>query len=199
MTNREAIGRLRGMIKETTGDTHLSNRLLYSFLSTNRNLLLERNKERIYKTNELPVHRLDTERVNLSEVSCVPIDCTVCRVKIGNVAATKDGPVISGIGSEDLSVMFSLVAPSQYARKVRLDPKGKYAFIEGEYLYLSECMPCVRASFVKEQSESGCSKLDNIFFIPAYLEEPVFQMSVQGLSLYMQKPLDVNQNANPNG
>ena len=198
MTVAEATSRVRGDLKETTGDTVLSKRHIYSILVSSRKTLIERNKHRIYK--ELPTHRIETEKVNLSEYSCVPLDCEVCRAYLGKVISTKDGYSISGIGSEDLSLRFNLVTATQYQNKLKLDPRGAYAFIDEDYLYLSECLPCIRASYIKDSiSEGGCNRLEEAFDIPAYIEAAVFQLTKQELGMYLQRPLDIVQNNNSNG
>lgn len=199
MTVRNAIDRLRSDIKELTGDTHLSNRHLYSILKSSRDVLLERNKDRIYRTG-LPKREIDTERVLLSEVSCVSLDCYVCRAKVGNVSNTKDGPLLVGIGSPDFSETFNLVTADRYEDKVSMDPEGNYAFLDGEYLYLSKCIPCIKVGVVNNiQGNESCGILDTDVGIPDYLVDALFKMSLESLRWHLSKPLDITQNANPNG
>ncbi len=198
MTVREAISKIKASMKEVSGDTILSNRLVYSHLVSSLQLLLERNKWRSFSTGEYK--RIETELINLAEVSCVPIDCMVCRAKIGTPVVGKSGPLIGVVGSDDLFKTFSVTTPYQYQKKVQIDPYGLYAFYENGYIYLSECIPCIKVGMIEDATQSeGCGVLDTVFNIPGYLEDSLFKMTVQNLGMFLQKPLDITQNTNPNG
>lgn len=204
MTVGQAISKVRGVLKKTTGDNMLSKRLIYSILSSSLNTLLERNKDQLYRSDMYVTARLTPERVLLSEVSCVPLDCEVCRVKLIDPIYTKSGPIIRWVGPENLNSegnsQFRIVTPSQFQNKIKLNPNGSYAFIEDGYLYLQECLPCVKVVYMSNSSTSSdsCSKLDAEFNVPNFLEDAVFKLTYQDLSYYLQTPFDVTQNKNPN-
>lgn len=200
MNIRTAISKVRGLLKETTGDTSLSNRLIYSAIHSAMTTLIERNKERLAHSDIFTTIEETPEIVNLSEVSCIPLDCEVCRIKLKNPLYTKNGVAIRFVGSQDGSFVMRVISPSQYQRKISLrGNKTKYAFVENGYLYLQECLPCVKVEYVSSGIDNaGCGVLDTELNIPNYLEAAMFQLAIQELSIYVQRPLDAVQNKNPN-
>ena len=143
MIVKEAIDGLKARIKESYNDTLITNRLGWSLIRSAVGTLLHRDRSRLGRQLFKNL-RYDTETVNLAEVSCVPLDCLACRIKLDGIMTTKNGPLIGYIGSDDGYTSYNLVTPMEYRRNQRIQPKFEnYAFIDGEYLYLDKCIPCV--------------------------------------------------------
>lgn len=199
----EATSRLRNTLKEFKGDTRLTDRYLWNIIWSIGALLLNREKN----LNSLDIFKtvdLETEEVNLLESSCVPLDCIGCRVKIPSKVESKYGLIYKFIATPDLSTSFKLVNPTSFTTKSKLRGKiGNYAYMDNGYIYMDECFPCIKISYLPNDSEEAledtegnknCSMLEKEISLPNYIMSVIFQMSLQELSMYVKLPFDTNQN-----
>lgn len=199
MTRGEAISRVRSVIKRTTGDAHITNAKIWDVIASALATMLDRNRQLIYRSDSFTTNRFETEIVNLSEYTCIPIDCNVSRIKVPAFLETKNGPTVAGITSEFGNTQYNLVHPSNFQTSIQMSKGfGKFAFLEGEYIYLSEFIPVVKMSYIPVKHPDFCCQLYAPSNIPEHLETQIFSLVYQELSTYLQIPLDVTQNENPN-
>lgn len=195
MTVREAISRVRASAKEATRDTVLTKRHVWSMIRTALQLLVHAEFHSVVRQDLYKARRYYPEIVN--EDTC--FDCSECRIKLKDVLFINSGPLIRSVGSEDDFTSFRVVSPSQYRLKKRLrNNKVKYAYIQEDYLYLQECLPCVLVSAIFETEGESCSILDHTIPIPEYLEDRLIKMSLAELQIFLARPVDVTNNGNPN-
>lgn len=194
----EAIARIRGNIKETTVDSYIPNRLIWSWIYTALLKYLEREKYKLHNLDIFTTESFDAERVNLLEDSCVPLDCTVSRIKV-SMLETKNGPIYKYITSPDRSQQFRLTTARGFERKIRTKGRSEYyAFKEGDYIYLEKYLPCVLVSYLNIDltSSKECSKLEELIPIPDYIMDTILKEALQEASIAIQKPQDIVQNKN---
>lgn len=202
MKIKEIISRGRNMLKEYYGDSTLSARFVWNIVRTIAFQLIDREKNSIYKVNVFKYVNLDAEEVNLLESSCVPLNCMGCRIKIPKGLENKHGLIYSFLGSPDMSQNWTIVSPNNFKDKKKLRGKGRYAYIDGDYIYFDKCLPCYKLGYIPEDLEElttlgeGCSVLELDSPIPDHLLYPVFRMAPQEFALYVQKPYNHITNKN---
>ncbi len=204
MTIREVVSRLRNDLKEHTQDSVYYNRHLWNAFWTASRLLLQREAdgEGIKDMRSFKSVILDTEEVNKYEGTCVPLECAVCRVKLDKPLMSKKGMVYHFVGSIDMHTEFKVVSPQDF--KVKAGIKGvrvNYAYLEGDYLYLSKCTPCIKViavfnDFSTTNTKGSCSILDSEIGIPDYLIEGSLSLAKQHLLPTLSKAYDHTQNKN---
>lgn len=200
-TKREAIFRLRNDLREVTADSPMTNRYLWSVFWDAAKLVLQRAHDdgTLRDQNIFQPYYLDTEEVNLYEGSCVPLECISCRVKIPEPVMSKTGPMYSVLASADLYTRYALVNPTEFEIKSKIKgTKQRYAFLEGKYIYLSKCVPCIKFSVVPTDglSESKCGVMDTNAFVPDYLFDAAIAIAKDNISRFLNKPVDHTANKN---
>ena len=201
MTIREGVSRLRQDLKEVSQDSYFSDRGLWNAIFTSGVQYMERDRKNLHNLDIYTFKSFNTEEVNLYEESCVPLDCTVCRIKIPNILTLKTGMVYKSLTSPDGSIDFNITDPTSYQRKLKLLRGNKQlAFKEGDYIYLSTCLPCVKFGYVSTDLEdsNSCSRLDDEIPFPEYLLDIIFKSALQSESLAVKKPHDTIQNKDTN-
>lgn len=199
MTNGAIISVLRNSIKEVTSDSVFTNRFLYKTLRLQALYYIERERLSLSNSNLFTTEDLETEEYDLSS-TCVPFQCMGCRVKLP-VLNSKIGPLYKFVASSDFGTEWKIVSPLSFQRKKNLKSKFNYAYQDGDYLYFTDCPPCVRVCYLKDSlkddsSEESCSRLEDEFIIPDYLARYVVQDSMQQLGLSLQKLQDHISNKN---
>lgn len=201
MTIGEAVARLRQDLKEVSQDSYFSDRGLYNTILTGGLMYMERERKNLHNLDIYTHETFNTEEVNLYEESCVPLDCKVCRIKVPNILSLKTGLVYKYLTSPDGSIEFKITDPTSYQRKLKLLRGNKQvAFKEGDFIYLSKCLPCVKFSYVSTDLEnsSGCKALDQDVPFPDYMLDVIIKNAVQSEQLAIRKPNDNIQNKDSN-
>lgn len=197
MQIKDIVSRIRNSSKEVTGDSVLRNRHIYNAFYTNALLLLEKDKRNLTKQENFKTVSLETEEVNLLENSCVPLDCMGCRVKLPKITSNKNGLVYRYISSPDKSILYKLTTPLSFQRKTKIKNNlQKYAFVDGDYLYLSECLPCIEISYLPDaMDDTGiCKILEEDVPFPDYLIDMAIKNALTELGIFIQKSQDHTTN-----
>ena len=195
MTVREAVSRVKGSLKETTKDSILTKRHVWSIIQSALRLLLHAEISSVVQQDLYTTQRFYPELTE--EEGC--IGCQGCRVKLDNLLYINSGPLIRRIGSEDGFTTFRLVSPSQYQVKTNLrDNKTQYAYISNGYLYFQKCLPCIVVEAMFETEGQSCSILDRVIPIPSHLQDRMIKIAMSELQVFISKPVDVTANGNPN-
>lgn len=204
MTIREIVYRLLGDFNQASGDANLTTRHAWSAFWGSMRVLLKREHDlnRLFNSNLYKTQVLNTETVDKYADSCVPLECAVCRIKLPKVLFSAKGPVFRLVGN-DFNQRFTVVNAFDFENKTKLKGNStKYAYVEGDYLYLSECVPCLKVGFIPEELDfsdpKGCSILDTALDFPPHLFEPALSMAKQGIGVKFQIPTDTTNNNNPN-
>lgn len=204
MTKREIVSRLRQDLNEHFSDSVLFNRHLWNAFWTASRVLVQReadNNKLKDQSRNFKTYNLDTEDVNLYEGTCVPLECIACRAKVPKLMVSKNGPIYGFIGSPDMHTSYTVVSPLEYAIKTKITgTKAKFAFIEGDYLYFSKCLSCVKLVGIPDGDDdadgASCSVMDDSVAISDYLIEGSLAMAKQSLTVVLQKPYDHVANKN---
>ena len=181
MTINEATSQLRNRLKEFTGDSRLTNRTLWGILKAISIDLINKDKDSIFKQNIFETAQLVTEDVDLLENTCVPLSCISCRAKVPATQSNKNGYIYRVLTDPLMKKTWKIVSPNSYISKLGVRGKARYAYIDGEYIYFSECIPCFKYIYFPEiddedQEGKSCSKLDQEINIPGYLLNIIFKM-----------------------
>ena len=189
---------MREETKETSADSVLSNRHLWNAFWRASRVLIQREADEaaLNDQNIFDVLMIDTEEVTKFEGTCVPLDCAVCRAKIPKpLMGKKTGFIYSFVGSPDMHTSFSVVSPYEFPIKAKVKGTSqKYAYLEGDYMYFSKCLPCVKIVGVfdefTEQADGQCSIMDRAVNIPDYLIEGSIRVAKENLGVFLQKQQD---------
>lgn len=194
MLIRDFVSRVRNSVKEIDRDSYLSNRHIWNIATTAFLKVMNQQKRSIYKLDLFNTVDVETEKVNMLENSCVPLNCLACRFKVDDALETSKGLVFRYISTPDMSKLFKLTSPKLFQTKVK-SKKGSsgYAFYDDGYIYLSECFPCMRISYLAkfgQDDSDSCSVLDNEVNIPDHMLDDVVKMVLSELSVFLQIPDD---------
>ena len=204
MTRREIVSRLRNDLNAHSADSVLTNRHLWNAFWTTSRVLIQREAD----TNKLKdqyasfkSYDLNTEQVDIYEGTCVPISCIACRVELPKVLTSKTGLVYSFLGSPDFHTRYVIVSPFEFQVKTKIKGSAtRYAFVEGGFLYLSKCLPCLKLLAIPEEDDievgGVCSIMDEPVGISDYLVEGALILAKESLSFALQVPYDHSANKN---
>jgi hypothetical protein len=201
MTVREVTSRVRGVLKEFYSDSVLNNSLIWSIVQSGLLMYLERDNKNIYKLDIFTKININKENYNIYEGTCVPLDCQGCRYKLPNGSENRNGLIYRYIASPDLNTRYKLVSPIVYENKSKLrGDKGNYMILEDGYLYTNNCLPCINIAYLadKPYADDECSVLDLDASIPDHVLDVILKMPLQELNIFIQKPLDITADKNPN-
>lgn len=203
MTIRDIVARIRGDLVQVSADSVFTDRHLFNAFWTASRLILQRHAD-----DGIPINGksfksmvLNTEEVNKFDGTCVPLQCAVCRAKIGKpLMGKKRGFIYHFVGSVDYSTSFSVVTPYEFPIKTAIKGAGNFAYIDGEYIYFSKCLPCVRVVALFEEyggdsDTGGCSVMDNEIALEDFLIEGAVRMAKENL---IRAPYDHSANKNTN-
>lgn len=204
-TRRQIVSRLRKDLVEHFDDSNLYNRHLWNSFWSAAKLLLQREADaaKLVSQNVFTPYSLDTEEVDLYADTCVPIECISCRVKIPELLMSKDGMIYSFFGSPDMSIKYNIVGAAEFAMKSKVKGiSSRFAFLEGNYLYLSKCLPCVKLLAIADGPAAPpagkCSILDTEIGLPDFLVEGAIAIAKESLTATLSKRYDQVPNKNPN-
>lgn len=206
-TRRTIVNRLRHDVNEHSSDSQIFNRYLWNAFWSASRLLVQREADanKLVDQDVFTSFHIETEQVNMFENTCVPIDCIACRAKLPKPLMSKSGPITSFIGSPDMSVSYTIVTPMEFTIKSRIKGvRERYAYIDGDYIYLSKCIPCLKAVIATEQDvvpdkdgeKIACGILDTPINIPDFLIEGSLAIARENLRLALSKPYDHSANKN---
>ena len=205
MTRREIVSRLRNDLNAHSADSVITNRHLWNAFWTTSRVLVQREADANKLKDQyasFKSYNLDTEEVDKYEGTCVPISCISCRVKLPKVLTSKTGLVYSFLGSPDMFTYYVIVSPFEFGIKAKIKgTKTRYAFVDGDFLYLSKCIPCLKLLAIPEEDDlevgGVCSIMDEPVGLPDYLVEASLVLAKQSLSVALQVPYDHSANKNP--
>ena len=188
-TRRQIVSRLRQDLGESTADSMWFNRQLWSAYWDAAKMVIQRANDENKLVNQSQIFKkfnLDTEDVNGFEDTCVPLDCISCRVKLPEpILHSKVGPVYAFLGSPDMYTQYVIVTPQEFIIKSKIKgTKMRFAFQEGDFLFLSKCIPCVLyRAFPDEllEGDGKCSVMDQEVPVPGYLEDSILKMAKEAL------------------
>lgn len=224
MTNREAISRVKKILKEANADSRFNNRLAYSMLKSAANFLIQKESDRLKLVKQSNVFR----RYKCVEVIEAPAIDACCGIKSQcKVWRTKDplprtyadlyGPIIKNVYTIDGSETLTYIQASDFERIInnpwRKKNTNKYYFYNDGYLYFPNGaykQVEVEAYFETDvlspcdKADGKCTRLlDSTFIIPGYLESALFQMIEKEIfETYKRVPdlaTEINKNDNPTG
>lgn len=206
-TRRTIVSRLRHDLLEHTSDSQIYNRHLWNAFWTASRLLIQREADSNNLVNQdvFTSFYIDTEKVDVFENTCVPLECIACRAKLPKPLMSKTGPITGFVGSPDMSVSYTIVNPVEFTIKSRVKGvRERYAYIDGDYIYLSKCIPCLKAMVATEQdtptTKDGenvtCGILDTPVNMPDYLIEGSMAIALERLRVAISKPYDHTANKN---
>lgn len=201
MTVREVTSRVRGILKEFHSDSVLTNRLIWSIVQSGLLMYLEREAKNIYKLDIFTKMSINQEIYSIYEGTCVPLECQGCRYKLPDGAENKNGLIYRYIASPDIHTQYKIVSPTDFQNKKNLRGASQnYMILENGYLYTDKCLPCISVAYLatKPSNDLGCSILDLDASIPDYILSTILRMPLEELNIFIQKPLDLAQNKNPN-
>ena len=207
MTRRQIISRLRLDLKEHFSDSVLYNRHLWNAFWTASRVLIQREADanKLKDQNVFTAYNVDTEEINAYEGSCVPLECISCRAKFPKALFSKTGPIYSFVGSVDMSTKFTLVNPQEFVVKSKIKGiRERYAFLEGDYIYLSKCIPCLKILVAPEDDslsadgKQKCGLLDEQVSMSDYLVEASLAIAKESLSVFFRKGYDHTATKNEN-
>lgn len=197
MTIRDIVARIRGDLVQVSADSAFTDRHLFNAFWTASRLILQRHADDGIQINGKSFKSmvLNTEEVNKFDGTCV------CRAKIGKpLMGKKRGFIYHFVGSVDYSTSFSVVTPYEFPIKTSIKGAGNFAYIDGEYIYFSKCLPCVRVVALFEEyggdsDTGGCSVMDNEVALEDFLIEAAIRMAKENL---VRAPYDHSANKNTN-
>jgi len=194
-TIRTIISDIRTILKETHRDSTLTNKAIWDRVcSVNTQLASRLKLWELYNIGNFTPIDLKTEEYDIFKDSCVPLECVKCRIELPDISHTNYGLVYSFLGSPDYSKKFKIYNPSLYSKKLGKRSSEIPAYREGNYVYLSECIPCVKLLYLDvtglSLDKDKCSLLDNVSPIPDKIYEDVIGMSLEKLVALIQKRTD---------
>jgi len=194
-TIRTIISDIRTILKENHRDSTLTNKAIWDRVcSVNTQLSSRLKLWELYNIGNFTPVDLVTEEYDIFKDSCVPLECVKCRIELPDISHTNYGLVYNFLGSPDFSKEYKIYEPRTYALKLGKRGSQIPAYREGNYIYLSECIPCVKLSYLDvtglSLDEDKCSFLDNVSPIPDKIYEDVIGMSLEKWSVFLQKKAD---------
>lgn len=216
MIARDIVSKVRGILKMTSPDLVISDRLIWSVISPiNHKLLsqsISRRKawgvEQLYTT----IPCLEMEEVPLYSCCDIVSECMIAKSKkeLPEILESSYNLAIKRVSSIDDKVKFSeLTTPERYANILKIYPNSdkRYYFLKNRYLYITDPLiesVTITAVFkdLVDPDEYSCggderdcpkNPLDVEFKTLARLEDDIVRLSCQQiLSTFSQLPQQVN-------
>ena len=188
-TRRHVVSRLRQDLGESSADSMWFNRQLWDAYWQAAKLVIQRANDENKLVNQSQIFKkfnLDTEEVNGLEDTCVPLECISCRVKLPEkILHSKMGPIYAFLGSPDMNTQYVIVSPQEFIVKSKIKgTKARFACQDGDYLYLSKCIPCIQYLAFPDELMEGtgkCSIMDQEVPIPSYFEDSIIKLAKESL------------------
>ncbi len=205
ITLREGISKVKKELKLVNSDYSASNKFIYSKILSTSSLFIQRESDALRLTNLAGVYQ-SLKCVEVKEVPSVDKNCFVSskyvmyrtKGKLPDLYVDASGPLIKAIRSVDRTTDINYTTQNAINRTLGDTSNSKYdksvyAFYEEGYLYLTKKIPIiVEGAFVTDVSTwCGCECedddkpckpfLDNRWFIPTKLVEPVIKSVISDL------------------
>lgn len=217
MTNRSLINQVKELVKERYADSRLSNKFIYSILSKIAKLLIKRESDglKLLKYQNLYQTLKCIEVIEAPTIDpCCGIKsyCSVWRTKDKLPEMYEDGAgvIVYDVLSIDGSFAYEFRTAEAIRRKMsnpwikKYSKETMYSFYEDGYLYFTKrtMLVGVKGMFIEDVKKySTCEKqecssfLDERFYIPPHLEEPLIKASLEEIiKTYKAIPDDININ-----
>jgi hypothetical protein len=221
MTVRAMISQVREIIKERYGDTRLSNKFTYSNLLKMAKILLKRESDNFkllkYQTLYQSLKCVEVIEAPSIDPCCgLKSYCSIWRTKdkLPELFEDSMGVLIMSVTSVDGSTEYDFKTVESIRRKmsnpwVKKYEDPTYCFFKDDYLYFTKrtLLVEIKGMFtrsIEKYNKCGgdipCIKfLDEKFYIPGYLEEPLIKMTLEELTkIYKALPEDQSVNKNNN-
>ena len=216
-TNREAISRLRNLIKAVNEDAFITDRYIYSLLIKHSKAILHRKDvEDKLRLNESLFETIPY--VELIEIDKIEADCagikTGCKImrtkkKLPKLMTATEGPIIRVVSSIDGSDIFQQCIAAVYVSMTLSTTfkynKTHYFWYKNGYLYFPNILwDAVSVEGMFEESISGyCSTdendcalaQDSPLKLPDYLFSEVESLVFQDLGMLFKIPEDAADNS----
>jgi hypothetical protein len=147
LTNREAISRLKRMLREINADSRLTDRTVYSLLENHAKWLIYRESEKLRLLKKDDVYQsykcVEVIEAPIIDPCCgIRSDCTIYRTKnkIPPIYEDSFGVIIKSVTTIDNGVSLTPIKASEWERKnknpwLSEDNKNKFYFYFDGYLY----------------------------------------------------------------
>ena len=219
-TNRELIYQIKNLIKERYSDSRVTNKFVYSILSKMAKLLIKRESDglKLLKFQNLyqSLNCVDVIEAPLIDPCCgIKSFCSVWRTKdkLPEMYEDSMGVIIYDVLSIDSSFPYEFRTAESVRRKLenpwvkKYNKNTTYSFYDNGYLYFTKRIVKVKvkAMFIRDISRfNTCEKqppcikfLDELFYIPDYLEQGLISMTLEEFAkIYKAIPDDMNSNKN---
>lgn len=228
ITIREAVHRVKRLLREINADSRLSDRTVYSTLSNHAKWLIYRESEKLklVKNDAIFQHLKCVEVIKAPLIDpCCGIKnlCTVYRTKYKLPELFEDsfGVIIKNVTTIDSKISLTQIKPNEWERKqsnpwISKDKKNKFYFYSDGYLYfpngswkmvevpglyrfdISDINLCDNKLTCEDESKVCKRFLDSNFIIPDYLESQMFDAVLKDLSNTYKKIPEQSANINKN-
>ncbi len=226
MTNREAIHRLKRMLREINADSRLSDRTIYSLLRNHVKWLIYRESDKLKLLKADDIYQM-LKCVKIIEAPAVDPCCSIkslCTVyrtenKIPLLYEDSSGVIIKAVKTIDGSKSLTPIKASEWERKLGnpwLDnsKKNQFYFYDNGYLYfpqgswkmieivglfqedISYIDLCDNPATCGDDTKKCSRFLDRRFIVPAYLEAQVYESAIKDLSNTYKRIKEESDNIN---
>ena len=222
ITKRQAISRVKKMFREVNADSRFTNKLAYSILDSAAKILIKRenDKMKLYSQSQLFQHYKCVDVIEAPTIDpCCGIKayCKIWRTRerVPELYEDSTGPILKGVftidSSETIDYISSLDVLNLMKNPWRKKKDKKFVFFDDGYFYFPNgaykkvdifgYWKNVVVSNCDEENKNKCVRfLDQPFYIPGYLEKPVFELAQQEIAnTYMkinEKSAQIDKNDN---
>jgi hypothetical protein len=216
-TGRQMVSEVRSLNKFITGDTNITDRLIYGVLRKSATLLIKRetNLRRLWNSPNIftPINCLEMQQVPLSECTEYSHPYTVSRStkKIPQISEGIFGLLVQSVFTPGRK-KFDYASLDRFVNILKLGVNTrKYYWIHDDYLYVSDenieyvdvlayfdvdFNPKDYSTCYKGEDYSCINPLDREFPIPSYLEKQVIDLTNETLNkTYLRLTSDPQTNA----
>jgi len=208
-TIRKLVSEIRGVLKENTTDSVLTNRDIWNVAWAYAVTFIQREvdtKRNIFYLNIFKSFQVNFKEVPITDGSDfdLPIDCIIYKSinKIPEIVESKFGYIVKQITTLDRSKNFDLVTPQSYRDKLKITKgKGRFVFIENGYMYSNQRYPLLISGLFSNINfllKDSCKVMDLEAPIPEYIVSSLLQTVPQQFGVFKQVPQDTVVNTNPN-
>lgn len=218
MTNKDLTSRIQTLLKGTSKDGRISNRLILKTAESKAKFLISQklNDRSLYREQNLYQIISCIELIEQDIIRCPIIEFKSCRslkrskLKLPELIHSKYGSSLKEVLALDGQFSFEPITPAQYRlnKSRTLKVKKDYFYVQDGYLYLPDSdvemvsIVVLTTDLYELEQCSSCSKekcksaWDFEFICPDKLLEVVIQETIKELSLNKQIREDVNPNLN---
>jgi hypothetical protein len=212
MTVREAIHRLKRMLREINADSRLSDKTVYSLLKNHAKWLVyrESDKLKLIRGDKYfqPLNCVKVIEAPLIDPCCgIKSKCTVFRTedRLPELYEDSAGVIIKNVLTIDNQTSLTQIKPAEWERKqsnpwLNKDKKNTFYFYNDGYLYfpngswkkvnvpglyvedISYIDLCDNCLTCEDETKKCVKFLDRQFILPEYLEAQMYDAAIKDLS-----------------